>query len=190
MQNEIKILNDKVDDLNNERRRLNGHYTRCTIENLNLQSKLDTCESEIVTIIDSWQSKLNQCESANQDGVISRKELEQCREELTNEQNSKDKLNQNLQRTIQSLEAAKDQNDKLKNQLTLEKAENENRLNRIQQLEVEKSRMQTQSARNQTELKNKIRDLTNQNQNNANQLQNRLVTEKAENDNGETQTLF
>ena len=156
MQNEIKVLKDKVERLNDEMKTLDRLNTERAIENLNIKFKLETCESGVVTIIESWESKLYQCESGNQNGVISRKELELCRKELSDEQNSKDRLNQTLQSIEKSLNVMQDKNDELQNQLTSEKAENENLQNEIQQLKSEKIKLQSESSRRQEELKKEL----------------------------------
>ena len=64
--------------------------------------------------IESLQSQLSGCNSDNQDSVIIEKELDLCREELTAEQNSKDKLKLNItmlevrnRKLAQSLNSAK-----------------------------------------------------------------------------------
>ena len=138
MKNEIKVLKDKVENLNNEWRTLDHLYTERTLENLNLQTKLA------------------QCKSGNQNRLISRKELELCRKELSDELNSKDHLNQTLQSMELNLEAVQDENDALQGRLTSEKAKNKNFEKRIQQLESEKIRMQSESSRVQKELKKEL----------------------------------
>ena len=135
MKNEIEVLKDKVESLNNEWRTLDHLYTERTLENLNLQTKLA------------------QCKSGNQNRLISRKELELCRKELSDELNSKDHLNQTLRSMELNLEAVQDENDALQGRLTSEKAKNKNFEKRIQQLESEKIRMQSESSRVQKELK-------------------------------------
>ena len=64
--------------------------------------------------IESLQSQLSGCQSNNQDSNITGKELDLCREELTDEQNSKDELKQNItmlegrnRKLDQSLKSAK-----------------------------------------------------------------------------------
>ena len=104
------------------------------------------------------QSELDQCKSGNQDSVITRKELDSCRYELTEEQNSKEQLSRNFQSANGNIKT-------LQNQLNSEKAENENLRNRIRQLETENTRIQSGSSRNQREMSNKVRSLTNENQN-------------------------
>ena len=85
--------------------------------------------------IESIQSELAQCKSGNQDAVLTRKELDLCHNELTEEQNSKEQLSRNFQSANGNIKT-------LQNQLKSEKAENENLRNRIQQLESEKSRIE------------------------------------------------
>ena len=160
MQNEIKVLKDKVESLNDEMKTLDRLNTERAIENLNIKFKLETCESGVVTIIESWESKLYQCESGNQNGVISRKELELCRKELSDEQNSKDHLNKTLQNVEESLEALKDENNALQNQLTSEKAKNENLQNQIRELEKENTRIKSELPNNRRETTNNLRPMT------------------------------
>ena len=75
MQDEINILNEKVDYLNEGNRKLHASYeTRIQ----KLQNKLNQKET-----------LLDQCQSGNQDVVITRKELDSCRDELTVEEDSK-----------------------------------------------------------------------------------------------------
>ena len=138
MKNEIKLLKDKIDNLNDDRQTLDRFYTECTIENLNLQTKLD------------------QCESGNHNGVICRKELELCRNELSDEQKSNEQLNHTLQNVEESLEAVQNENDAFQNQLTSEKAENGNLQKEIQKLKSEMIRMQSESSRRQEELKKEL----------------------------------
>ena len=116
MQEKIKLLNDG-------NQRLNDLYTDGIAENRNLQNKLDTCENRVMSL----QSTLDQCQSDYQDAVISRKELELCRDELIDEQNAKEALNKNF-------EIMESENTELRNKLTSEKAENENLRNRIEKL--------------------------------------------------------
>ena len=152
MGDEIKLLNEKLDYLTEGSRRLHGLYDKSIEKNRNLQNKLDTCENETISL----QSTLHQCQTGNQNGLISRKELESCRDEVTEEQNAKEVLNQNLK-------VMEHQNTDLRNQLASEKAENENLRNRIRQLENGMISLQSESGHR--ELANKIRDLTKENQN-------------------------
>ena len=115
--------------------------------------------------MDTLQSKLDACQSNDQDAVISGKELELCREKLSDEQLSKEQLNQNLRSAQQNLQAAQKENRELKIQSSSEKAEIENLRNKIRQLENEKLRMKSESSRSQRETATKIRGLTYENQN-------------------------
>ena len=106
------------------------------------------------------QSKLDHCETDNQEKVIIKKELDSCRDELTDEQNSKQQIYQDLQGAKQNIKALEDENKRynrsmrsanrnietlkdekkvLQNQLNSEKAENDNLRNQIRQLKKEKS---------------------------------------------------
>ena len=114
--------------------------------------------------VESMQSELDQCQSGYQEAVIIRKELDLCRDELTNEQNSKEQLFQNLRNAQGNITTLKDDKEKLQVQLNSEKAENVNLRNRIQQLENEKARIQSESSQNQLEISDKVRDLTKENQ--------------------------
>ena len=112
----------------------------------------------------SLQSKLDQCNSGNQDAVITRKELDLCRDKLTEEQNSKEQLFLNLINAKGNTKTLEDENEVLQIQLNSEKVENENLRNRIRQLENENIRIQSESSQNQREMANKVRGLTNENQ--------------------------
>ena len=46
MQDEIKLLNEKLDYLNEGSRRLHGLYDKSLEETRNLKNKLDTCENQ------------------------------------------------------------------------------------------------------------------------------------------------
>ena len=85
MQDEINLLNEKVDYLNDGNRRLHASYETRIQE---LQDKLSKFENQNGALLD-------QCQSGNQDAVIIRKELDLCRDELTKEQNSKEQFSQN-----------------------------------------------------------------------------------------------
>ena len=102
--------------------------------------KDDFCRAMIMTgkklihesQIGSMQSKLDQCQSGNQDTVIIRKELDLCRDELTDEQNSKEKLSQNLSSAQRNIKTLEDDNRKLdqsllstKQNITILKDENQ-----------------------------------------------------------------
>ena len=65
--------------------------------------------------IQSMQTKLDHCETDNQGKVILEKELDSCRNELTEEQNLKEQLSRNLQ-------SAKGNIKTLQNQLKSEKS--------------------------------------------------------------------
>ena len=140
-------MQEKIDYLENGNRRLHDSYEA---RNQDLQNRLDTCENQNGALLD-------QCQSSNQEAVITRKELDLCRNELTAEQNSNDQLSRNLRNKEGNIKT-------LKNQLNSEKAENENLRNRIRQLENENARIQSESSRNQREMSNKVGDLTIKNQ--------------------------
>ena len=106
--------------------------------------------------IKTIQSKLDQCESGSQVVVTTKKELDLCRDELSDEQKSKEDLKRNV-KTLQN------DNDKLQKQLTSKNDEIENLRNRIRGLESEKNRIQSESSKNQREAANKIRNLTSEN---------------------------
>ena len=63
------------------------------------------------------QSELDHCETDNQGKVIIKKELDLCRGELTDEQNSKQQINQDLQNEKQNVKTLEDENKKLKQSL-------------------------------------------------------------------------
>ena len=85
MQDEINILNEKIDNLINGNRRLQASYeTRIQ----QLQDKLN----ETVALLD-------ECQSGNEDALIIQKELDLCRVELIEEQNSKEQLNSTISST-------------------------------------------------------------------------------------------
>ena len=96
-------------------------------------------------------------QSQCQDAVISRKELDLCRNELIGEQNSNEQLSRSLRNANENIRT-------FQTQLISEKAENENLRNRIRQLENEKTRIQSESSRNQKESTSKVRYLTYKNQ--------------------------
>ena len=169
MQDEIKLLNEKVDYLNEGNRKL---HASCETRIQKLQNKLNQKE----TLMD-------QCQSGNQDAFITRKELDSCRDELTDEQDSKQQIYQNLQNAKQNIKTLEDENKRhssnietlkdeqkiLQNQLNLEKAENDNLGHQIRQLKNEKSI--------------EVRNLNNQNQKLQNSLescQNRLKSIQSE----------
>ena len=133
----------------------------------------ETCQTKISTgtklsngrRVESMQSELDQCQSGYQEAVIIRKELDLCLDELTDEQNSKEQLFQNLRNAQGNITTLKDDKEKLQGQLNSEKAENENLRNRIQQLENENPRFRSESSQNQLEMSDKVRGLTNENEN-------------------------
>ena len=159
-------MQDKIKLLNEGNQRLNDLYTDGIAENRNLQNKLDTCENRVMSL----QSTLDQCQSDYQDAVISRKELELCRDELIDEQNAKEALNKNL-------EIMESENTELRNNLTSEKAENENLRNRIRQLEIEKIGIQSE-FRKVPEVVNEIQGLATENKNLKNDLDTYVQSEK------------
>ena len=75
---------------------------------------------------DSMQSKLNQCDSGYQDAIITKNELDSCRGELTDEQNSKQQIYQDLQNAKRNIKTLRDDKNVLQNKLNLEKTENDN----------------------------------------------------------------
>ena len=122
--------------------------------------------------IKTIQLKLDQCKSESQDAVKSKKELDSCRDELTDERNSKEQIYQDFQSSKQNIKTLEDENKRhnrsmrsanrnietlkdekkvLQNQLNSEKAENDNLRNQIRQLKNERN--------------NEERNLNNQNQN-------------------------
>jgi len=83
--------------------------------------------------MESMQSELDQCQSGNQDAVIIKKELDLCRDELTEEQDSKELLSQNLRSAQRNIKTLEDDNQKLdqsllsaKQNITILKDENQN----------------------------------------------------------------
>ena len=103
LQDEIKLLKEKVDYLNKGNRRLNNLYEKRGEKIKNLESELNGCKDKI----GSLQSTLDQCESRNQDAVICEKELGLCRNKLNDEQNEKNQLEkrfQNIEKTVLQLE--------------------------------------------------------------------------------------
>ena len=91
-----------------------------------------------------------------------------CCDELKDEQIAKKGLSQSLENANQNIKKLEDKNEKLEDQMTIEKVENENLRVRLRQLEREMA----DSSRKQRDLANKVHDLTNKNQN----LQNALDT--------------
>ena len=71
--------------------------------------------------IESIQTKFKRCHSNYQDKITIEKELDLCREELSDERNSKEQINQNLQNTEQNylnlIKTVADENEKLKQSL-------------------------------------------------------------------------
>ena len=123
--------------------------------------------------IQSMQSKLNHCETDNQGKVILEKELNSCRDELTDEHNAKQQIYQDLQSAKQNIktleeenkrhnrsmrsanrniETLKDEKKVLQNQLNSEKGENVDLRNQIRQLkriiEVRNLNNQNQNLQN------------------------------------------
>ena len=90
------------------------------------------------------QSKLDQCESGNQEAVIAKKELDSCRRELSAVQTSERKLSHDLRTAKKNYRTLKDKKEVLYNQLNLEKTESENLRNRIRQLEIENDELHNQ----------------------------------------------
>ena len=122
---------------------------------------------------DSMQSKLDQCESGNQDAIMTQNELVSCRDELTNEHNLKQQIYQKLQsakqkvkileddnkRHSQSLQSAernietlKDDKKVLQNQLNSEKTESERLRDRIRKLENENQGLHKQNQNIQNSI--------------------------------------
>ena len=93
MQDEINLLNEKVVYLENGNRRLHDSYERRDQEQ---QDKLETCENQ------------------NEAVVITRRELDLCRDELTDEQTSKEQLNQNLRSVKQNMKSLELENENLR----------------------------------------------------------------------------
>ena len=147
MQDEIKLLKEKVDYLNDGSRKLHDLYDKSREKSRNLQKKLESCES------------------GNQDEMILRKELDLCRDELLDEKNLNDQQYRNLRLAERNIKSLEGENDELQNQLTAEKAKIQNLQNRIQQLESDLSRMQSQSSQNQREMRKKVQVLTTDKQN-------------------------
>ena len=148
MQDKMKLLNERNQRLNDLYYKL---YTNGTAENRNLQNR-----------VMSLQSTLDQCQSNNQDAVISRKELELCRDELNDELI----VNNSLQNQLASKTA---ENENFKAQLMAKEAENDDLRSRIRRLESDKAKLQSLNERNQ-----KLNDLyTNSIEWNRN-LQNRV----------------
>ena len=120
--------------------------------------------------IESLKSELKKCQSGYQDAVISRKELDLCRDELSDELNEKNKLNRNLKalqnenNSLQNQLASKTaENENFKTQLTAKEAENEDLRSRIQRLESDNAELQSQLSRNQHETSNEIQAMTQKN---------------------------
>ena len=90
---------------------------------------------------DSMQSKLDQCESGNQDAIITHNELDSCRGELTDEKNSKQRIYQDLQSSKRNIETLEDDKKVLQNQLNSEKVESDRLRDRIRKLENENQRL-------------------------------------------------
>ena len=88
-------------------------------------------------MIEHLYSELEQCKSGNQDSVISRKELDLCRDELSDELNEKNQLNRNLQ-------VLRNHNNSLQNQLASKRTENQNLQT---QLTAEKAEIQDLRSR-------------------------------------------
>ena len=106
--------------------------------------------------IESLKSEMKECQSVNQDAVISRKELDLCRDELSDELNEKNQLNQNLQvlqnenNSLRNQLASKTaENENFKAQLMAKEAENDDLRSRIRRLESDKAKLQSLNERNQ-----------------------------------------
>ena len=111
---------------------------------------------------DSMQSKLVQCESGNQGAIIIKNELDSCRGDLTDEQNSKQQIYQDLLSAKQNVKSLEDENNKLNKSL---QSANRN----IETLKDEKKVLQTQLISEKTEsdrltdsLRNRILQLENE----------------------------
>ena len=103
MQDEIKLLKEKNDDLNKESRRLHDLYNESLEKNRKLQIKLESCEN------------------GNQDAMVCRKELDSCRDELLDEKNSNDKQYKKLRAAKRNIKTLEDQNEALHKQYENEK---------------------------------------------------------------------
>ena len=77
------------------------------------------------------QSKLDQCESDNQYAIITKNELESCRGELTDEQNSKQQIYQELQSAKRNIKTLEDRIGKLENENQDLSNENQNLQNSL-----------------------------------------------------------
>ena len=117
--------------------------------------------------VQSLQSKLDQCESDNQDAIITKHELDLCRGELTDEQNSKQQIYQDLQRAKKNIKTFQDDKKILQNQL---KSSNEI----IDSEQAESKRLRDQTRK----LEEEIQSLKNQNRNLQNSLDSSQETGK------------
>ena len=105
--------------------------------------------------IQSLQSKLDQCESDNQDAIITKHELDLCRRELTDEQNSKQQIYQDLQRAKKNIKTFQKDKKILQNQLKSskeiidsEQAESKRLRDRTRKLEKEIQSLKNQNLLN------------------------------------------
>ena len=83
------------------------------------------------------QSKLDQCENDNQDAIITKNELDSCHGELTDEQNSKQQIYEELQSAKRNITTLEDDKKVLQNQRNSEKAESDRLRDRITNFETE-----------------------------------------------------
>ena len=131
---------------------------------------------------DSIQSKLVKCESGYQGVIIAKNELDSCRGELTDEQNSKQQVYQDLQSAKRNIKTLEGDKKVLQNQLNSEKAESDRLRDQIRKLENDNQGLNNQNRNLYQSLqsaRSNIKTLNNEKE----VLENQLNSEKAENDN-------
>ena len=102
--------------------------------------------------IESIQSELEQCQSGVQGVVVIRKELDLCRDELTDEKDSKEQLSKDLRIAKGNIKTLEDGKEALQNELNSKKAETENLRNQTGQLQNVKTRILSELSGIQTSL--------------------------------------
>ena len=110
--------------------------------------------------VESLQSKLDACQSGNQDVILCETELDLCRDELIDSQNEQTKLTEKLRKTENNLKFLKNKNDALQNELASEKTKNENLQNQIRELEKENTKIKSELSNNRRQTTNNLRPMT------------------------------
>ena len=110
--------------------------------------------------IESLQSKLDACQSGNQDAILCEKELDLRRDELIDSQNAKIKLAEKLRKTESYLKSLENKNDALQNELASEKTKNENLQHQIRELEKENTKIKSELSNYRRQTTNNLRPMT------------------------------